>query len=143
MPGDGPAAKVSRKRHIGNDMVLILFADRGSEAIVEFDLRGGELIGGAFGFVVIWVTVALPGIFRINVRVRKQRMNDVLNTSLLPFVGDYAIAEDEAPYVVRNIAMRADLACRAATGATDATSNYVYRHQLLSQTRRFAVPNSA
>jgi hypothetical protein len=143
MPWDGPAARVARKRHIGNDFVLILFADRGSDAIVEFDLKGGQLIGGAFGFVVIWVTVAQPGIYRINVRVRKQRMNDELNAALLPFVGDYAIAEDNAPRVVRNIAMRADLACRAATGAADAPSNYVYRHHLLREMKRFALANAA
>jgi hypothetical protein len=143
MPWDGPAARVARKRHIGNDFVLILFADRGSDAIVEFDLKGGDLIGGAFGFVVIWVTVAQPGIFRINVRVRRQRMNDELNAALLPFVSDYAIAEVDAPRFVRNIAMRADLACRAATGAADAPSNYVYRHHLLREMKRFAILSKA
>ena len=131
---------MNRKRHIGNDNVLILFADRGSDAIVEFDLKGGDLIGGAFGFVVVWVTIAQPGIFRINVRVRKQRMNDALNSTLCHFVSDNAIAEEDAPCFVRNIAMRADLACRAATGAADAPSNYFYRFQLINEMARFACP---
>ena len=137
---DVEGSNMNRKRHIGNDNVLILFADRGSDAIVEFDLKGGDLIGGAFGFVVVWVTIAQPGIFRINVRVRKQRMNDALNSTLCHFVSDNAIAEEDAPCFVRNIAMRADLACRAATGAADAPSNYFYRFQLINEMARFACP---
>jgi Rap/ran-GAP len=140
MPVSSKSTSVSRKRHIGNDYVLILFADRGSDAIVEFDLKGGELIGGAFGFVVIWVTVAQPGIFRINVRVRKQPMNDELNDVLSTFVSDNAVAEAEAPTFVRNIVMRADLACRAATGASDAQCNYMYRYHLLRDMARFVKP---
>jgi hypothetical protein len=70
-------------------------------------------------------------------------MNDELNAALLPFVSDYAIAEVDAPRFVRNIAMRADLACRAATGAADAPSNYVYRHHLLREMKRFAILSKA
>jgi hypothetical protein len=46
---DGKRQNIDRKRHVGNDYVLILFADRGSDAIVDYDLHGGDLIGGQFG----------------------------------------------------------------------------------------------
>lgn len=139
MPGDGPSRRINRKRHVGNDFVLILFADRGSDAIVDYDLLGGELIGGAFGFVVIWVTVPRPGVYRVNVRVRKHEHNEALNKTLATFVSDNAIAAQDAPTFVRNIAMRADLACRALLDSADAPCNYLYRFQLIQDIQRFVI----
>jgi len=131
-----PNEALIRKRHVGNDYVLVLFADRGSDAIVEFDFLGKDLIGGSFGFLMIWVTVPGPGIYRVNVRVKKKGLSGNLKAILETFACDYTVPEEDAPVFVRNLAMRADLACRAGIGAADAPSNYLYRFELLQAMSR-------
>lgn len=139
MPSDGSRTFLNRKRHIGNDFVLILFSDRGSDALVDFDLQGGELIAGAFGHVVIFVTLSQPNVYRVNVRVREHKSSQALNATLATLVSDSAVSVIDAPTFVRNIAMRADLACRAFLEDTDAPSNYLHRFQILQEMKRLAV----
>jgi hypothetical protein len=139
MPNHGNGNVVNRKRHVGNDFVIICFSDHGSDAIVQYDLRGGELIGGAFGLVIIFVTIHKPGIYRVNVRVRNVVVGSTLDNGLARFVKDYSTSEKDGPALVRNIALRADLACRALTGAPDALPNYVYRTEVMRDMKRHVI----
>ncbi|GKZ00170.1 hypothetical protein MPSEU_000970200 [Mayamaea pseudoterrestris] len=139
MPSYGSRNVVNRKRHIGNDFVIICFTDRGSDAVAQYDLCG-NFLGGAFGLVVIFVANHKPGMYRVNVRVRNVvTENGISNQCLLQFVGDYTVSDTDGPALVRNIAIRADLACRAVTGAPDALPNFVYRTEVLQNMQRFAV----
>ena len=131
MPGGKQGNIMNRKRHVGNDFVVISFADSGSEVIVQHDLRGGDLIGGAFGLVVIFVTIHVPGTYRVNVRVRNNSPDRNLNEFLASFVNDYSVLEEDGPTFVRNLVIRADLACRAYTNSPDALPNFIYRKQLI------------
>jgi hypothetical protein len=48
-----PDGMTTRKRHVGNDNVLILYSDKGCNEIVDFDLAGRDLtrsvLRGEFG----------------------------------------------------------------------------------------------
>jgi hypothetical protein len=88
--------------------------------------------------VLIFVTVSRPGIHRINVRIRKSRMDASLKKSLSSFVSDSSIAEAQAPQFVRNLALKADLACRAACDSPDASPNFMFRYETLQRLQRYA-----
>ena len=138
MPEESPENRMGRKRHIGNDYVIILFADRESDTVFSFDQKGFELIGGGFGFVLLFVTLAHPGICRVNVRLRNTGMTSDLQESLSEFVSDTLIAEADAPAFVRNLAIRANVACLAAVDAPDALPNFLLRYNIMRDMTRFA-----
>lgn len=132
----------SRKRHVGNDNVLILFSDRGSDILVDLDSSGRDLnrsvVGGAFGFVTIFVTAPRSGLLRIAVRLRTG-LSTRLNSRLSSLVGHTIMEETVAPTYVRNLAMRADLICRSAVDTIDPPSNCIDRYHQLRDMKRFAL----
>jgi hypothetical protein len=129
----------NRKRHVGNDFVIIVFSDEGSAAVGRHDHQDGDLIGGAFGLVIIFVSIVKSGVYIVNVRIRDRMINGKRDNNILSsFVNDYSIAAEDGPVFVRNLAVRADMACRALTGSPDAVPNIVYRKQLLQDLKRHA-----
>ena len=103
---------LTRKSHLGNDNVLIMFCDAGSDLLLDYEHQSNfesSVVGGAFGFVAIFVIVsgdATP--CKVSIRVK----ND-LASSLGDLVGDFVLPERDTPAFVRGLALRADLACRA------------------------------
>jgi hypothetical protein len=129
-----PESVVARKSHIGNDNVLVLFSDAGSDALVGFEHQDFErsIVGGAFGFVTIFVKLSLDGSCRVSVRVR-----ETLTTSLGDFTNDWILPEENTPSFVRSLAIRADLACLAVIDSSNCPSNLLRRKELLGMTHRF------
>ena len=130
-----PADCLSRKKHLGNDNVLVVFCEGRSGLLSHFeqhDSRSHSLIGGMFGFVTIFVRASNGGKFQVSVRVREEH-----EPTLGDLVCDCILPEKTAPLFVRDCAMRADLACRSVfEGSVEPPSNILRRMDLLNKTRR-------
>jgi hypothetical protein len=137
-----PEGVRTRKRHVGNDIVLILYSDKGSNDndIVDFDLAERDLsrsvLRGEFGWITIYVTSPSPNFLRVALRVRNGLPQD-LHDSLSHLVSDHILPEQDTPAYVRNLAIRADLTCRAAVDAIDPPSNCLERYRLLHEMQRY------
>lgn len=139
-----PQGVRNRKRHVGNDNVLILYSDKGNDEIVEFDLAGGDLsrsvLRGEFGFVTIYVTPSSlsPNVLRVALRVRNG-LTQALQENLAHLGCNRIIIEEDAPMFIRNLAIRADLACRAAIDSIGPPSNCLERSRMLNEMYRYII----
>jgi hypothetical protein len=133
----------SRKRHVGNDNVLILFVDKDSPVAVDVDLSEEEskesVVSGHYGFVTIYVSMLpQPDLARVTVRIR-HGLPDALRRELLNFAGNDVIAMHDAPAYVRGLAIRADLACRSVLDNLAPASNCYERYRMLWEMKRHVV----
>ena len=116
-----PPGLNKRKRHVGNDSVHIVYVEKGSSIgsclrvvnngratpITDDSLT----ISGQFGFVTIFV-VPLKGVDFVKVIVR---VRDDSNVFLSNLAGTSVLPKDAASIYVRQMAIRADIACQALT----------------------------
>lgn len=133
----------NRKRHVGNDNVLILFVEKDSPVAVDVDLSEEEsdesVVSGHFGFVTIYVSMLpQPDLARVTVRIRRG-LPDALRMELLNFAGNDIIAMHDAPAYVRGLAIRADLACRSVLDNLAPASNCYERYRMLWEMNRYVV----
>ena len=133
----------NRKRHVGNDNILIVFVDKDSPVAVDADLADAEqdqsLVSGDFGFLTIYVTVLPdPELLRVTVRVRRGMPTD-LREELVPFVGDDIVVFQDAPAYVRSLAIRADIACRSILDNLAPASNCHERYRILREMSRHVI----
>jgi hypothetical protein len=133
----------NRKRHVGNDNVLIVFEDRDSPIASDVDFTDDEsvssLVGGHFGFVTIYVSMLpQPERLRITVRIRKG-LPYPLYEELVNFAGSDIIASKDAPSYVRGLAIRADTACRSVLDNLTPALNCHERHRILRGMNRLVV----
>ena len=133
----------TRKRHIGNDNVLIIFVDKDSPvaddvSISAYDMKD-SVVSGHFGFVTIFI-LALPerGLARVSVCLKRELPAE-LHSELHPFVSDDVVAIHLAPAFVRGLAVRADLACRSVLHTLPPPCNSYERYQILRGMERQAV----
>lgn len=120
---------------------FIVFADDGPFASLDPDqFDKGSAVGGDFGVVLIIVSPHANGAYLVNVRIRKIGVDESLADSLSEFPSDTIVSDSTVAEFVRNIAVRADLACRSATGVGETPSNVLHRFRLLQAMKRFAVP---
>jgi hypothetical protein len=133
----------NRKRHVGNDNILIVFVDVDSPVAVDVDVSDAEqhqlLVSGHFGFLTIYVTVLPdPEVLRVTVRMR-QGMPADLRDELVPFVGDDIIVFQDAAAYVRSLAIRADIACRSILDNLAPASNCHERYRILREMSRHVI----
>ena len=133
----------NRKRHVGNDNVLIVFVDKDSPIAMDVSVPDMEqehpLVSGHFGFVTIYVTVMpQPNILRVTLQLRPGIPAD-LRKELLPFVGDDLIESDDAATYVRALAIRVDTVCRSLLDNLAPASNSHERYRLLREMNRHVI----
>jgi len=100
-----PFSVNGRKRHFGNDLVHIIYVDEFSQMHQDFNWQTGH-----FGIFQIIACTGKEGKLHLSLRIRSD-----VDPSLLRFVGhmlgDSIIDAQDAGFVVRQIAIRASLAC--------------------------------
>jgi hypothetical protein len=133
----------NRKRHVGNDNVLIVFVDRDSPIVSDVDLTDEEsensLVSGHFGFVTIYVSMLpQPELLRITVRIRKG-LPGSLREELVNFAGSDIVASKDAPSYVRGLAILADTACRSVLDNLTPALNCHERYRILRGMNRLVV----
>lgn len=138
VPSLMPPGVINRKRHIGNDNILIVFQESQRISHVGLDSDDASqhgstdsVVSGHFGFVTIHV-VELAGhaMVRVSVRVRQDIPRD-LHKALVPFAGTSMVTLENTPEFVRRIAILADLACRATLENLAPATNMYERFKML------------
>ncbi len=143
VPSLMPPGVINRKRHIGNDNVLIVFQDKHHDGQICSDLDGashyeatGSVISGHFGFVIIRVAYfPEEKVARVTLRVR-QGLPHALHQALSHFAGTNIVDMNYAPDFVRAMAVQSDLACRAMMDNLAPPSNVYERYKMLNQMGR-------
>mmetsp|Transcript_37049 Transcript_37049/g.110967 ORF Transcript_37049/g.110967 Transcript_37049/m.110967 type:complete len:201 (+) Transcript_37049:2774-3376(+) len=133
----------NRKRHVGNDVVHIIYVET-CEAD-KFGLGNTtdnqcSLISGEFGIVTIFV-VPLQEKHLMQVTVRARNGLDFATSSAVAhLLGTCIIPNESAASFVRQIAIRADVACRCATqDRLGRASNWEERLVQLCELERYAL----
>jgi hypothetical protein len=134
-----PEGPTNRRKHIGNDNVFIIFSDDADGLSEDRWMHHMSVIGGSFGFVTIYVTEPRPDRVRVSMRV-KSGLSRELAASLQSLACDNVIlpAESAASFV-RSLAMRADIACRAAIDSLAPPSNCLERCRLIRDMKRYVI----
>ncbi|KAL7436370.1 hypothetical protein ACHAXM_005149 [Skeletonema potamos] len=108
-----PNKETNRKRHVGNDVVHIVY---GYEPIaISDDMKDndGSSISGHFGFITIYV-VPLVHVDMVKVSVKlKPGLKENIVRSLDHLVGSWLISRRVGAHFVRNLSMQADLICQS------------------------------
>jgi len=107
-----PAGINNRKKHIGNDYVHIVYLEDIEENYNVEDQKG--FVSGEFGFVTIFVIpLTHSDTLKIILKLRTDLDNDKF-AALAHLTGSVLISKGpSAARYVRNLATRADLACRS------------------------------
>lgn len=139
-----PPGVINRKRHIGNDNVLIVFQEsqHAGHAGCESDDASqhgstDSVVSGHFGFVTIHV-LELPtqDMARVSVRVRQDIPHE-LYQALFPFAATHIVTLQNTPDIVRRIAILADLACRGILDNLAPACNAYERYKMLQRMGRY------
>jgi len=107
-----PNKETNRKRHVGNDVVHIVY---GYEPTLSDEAKEneGSSISGHFGFITIYV-VPLVHVDMVKVSVKlKSGLKENIIRSLDHLVGSWLISRRVGAHFVRNLAMQADLICQS------------------------------
>jgi hypothetical protein len=137
----------NRKRHVGNDNVLIIYLENDPSNAVNIDISEDEVkdsvVSGHFGFVTIYVSVvsSRKDLTRVTVPIR-DGLPDPLRKELQNFAGTDIIATRDAPAYVRAIAIRLDLACRSVHNNLAPASNCYERYRMLREMKRYCLDGS-
>jgi len=142
MPGD----LNGRKRHIGNDNVLVVFIENASESdqliTVSQDgqaaVRGHPIVSGQFAFAMIFVR-ELPkaGLFRVTCQIRAG-LSKEMDQELCDFASEELVAERHVGDFVRGLAMRIDLVCRTLLDSLPPPTNCLERASKIRDLQRYA-----
>lgn len=137
-----PPGLNNRKRHFGNDNVLIIYLEKDPAVGVDIDISEDQLqdsvVSGHFGFATIYVSVvsAPEGLTRVTVPMREGVL-EPLQKELRVFAGTDIVATNEAPAYVRGLAIRLDLACRSVHDNLAPPSNCNERFRMLREMKRY------
>ena len=108
-----PNKETNRKRHVGNDVVHIVYGYEPTAINDEAKENEGSSISGHFGFITIYV-VPLVHVDMVKVSVKlKTGLNENIIRSLDHLVGSWLISRRVGAHFVRNLAMQADLICQS------------------------------
>ena len=146
-----PPGVNNRKRHCGNDVVHIIFSEKDNEAVDGFGRMGNNYdyeedvddrnadVSGEFGF--IWIIVspsANEGLTRVTVKAKVDLDAETL-AAVSHLLGTTLFPKGIAARCVRQLAIRADIACRSTKSMQDRlglVSNYEERlHQIQKLSR--------
>ena len=146
-----PPGTNNRKRHVGNDVVHIIFAEKDDEAVDGFGRVGNNVdyedeedekgnLGGEFGFIRIIVSpTANTHLTRVTVKARED-LDLETSTAVSHLLGTCIFPKEMAPKCVRQLAIRCDIACRSTKAMQDRlgpVSNYEERlHQIKRLSRQ-------
>ena len=129
----------TRKRHFGNDNVLIVFVDNsgGYRPPILNNLHTKPLLSGHFNFATIFVKpLSAPGLFCVSCRLRTG-LSAELETALMLFTGDNTVPEVSAGSFVRNLAMLIDVAIRSKVEGLGQPTNSLDRARIIEQMKRY------
>lgn len=108
-----PNKETNRKRHVGNDVVHIVYGYEPTAFSDEAKENEGSSISGQFGFITIYV-VPLVHVDMVKVSVKlKSDLKENVIRSLDHLVGSWLISRRVGAHFVRNLAMQADLICQS------------------------------
>lgn len=108
-----PQGVNTRKRHVGNDFVHILFCEEDQETNEEE--KTVQWISGEFCFVTILVRPHCLRLNTVKVTLRlKDGLDDTVIENLASLCHEMILPFDSAALIVRQLAVRADIACRSA-----------------------------
>lgn len=106
-----PDRLTNRKRHIGNDVVYIVYG----LDIDTLDVDHERLpISGHFGFITIYVIslVHVP-MYKVSVHLKKAGLEESVRSALDHLVGSWLISRKVGAHFVRNLAMQSDVICQS------------------------------
>lgn len=130
-----------RKRHVGNDNVLIVFVDESSglRAPIIDHTYASPLVSGHFGFASLFVKqLPSPGLFCVNCRIRSGLATET-NSLLSPFAGDNILSLEAAADFVRSLAMKIDTACRTTIDGLPPPTNCLDRARQIHEMKRYVM----
>jgi len=108
-----PNKETNRKRHVGNDVVHIVYGYEPTAISDDAKDNEGSSISGHFGFITIYV-VPLVHVDMVKVSVKlKTGLKENIVRSLDHLVGSWLISRRVGAHFVRNLAMQADLICQS------------------------------
>ncbi len=132
-----PSGVNNRKRHVGNDVVHIVFCEDPSIHI-NGDEFGTQIISGEFCFVTIFVVPLCDNSMASVTLKLKEDLDDKLMDNLKHLVGSNLMPFEASPIYVRQLAMRADLACRSVLqDRLGLSSNWQERMQQIRNLKRY------
>ena len=101
-----PPSITNRKRHVGNDVVHIVFG----LSVNSLDVPN---ISGHFGFITIYVVPLVHvRMFKVSVHL-KDGLEASICSVLDHLVGSWLIARRVGAHFVRNLAIKADIICQS------------------------------
>jgi hypothetical protein len=132
-----PPGVNNRKRHVGNDVVHVVFCEDPSIYIDGNDF-GTQIISGEFCFVTIFVVPMCDNsIVSVTLKL-KEDLDEKLKDNLKHLIGSTLMPFDASPIYVRQLAMRADLACRSVLqDRLGLFSNWQERMQQIRSLKRY------
>lgn len=137
-----PPGVNTRKRHVGNDNVHIVFVENKSrfhELIHDEGLEIKSLVSGSFGFVTIFVsTLSQDNLVRVSVRVREGLPGNA-EAQLAHLVGDRILSKQASPDYVRRVAIIADMACRTIMEDQFGPLNWEERRRQIREMHRYTL----
>jgi len=138
-----PPGLNNRKRHVGNDVVHIVYLEdpKTSAQNVSDRLQSCD-ISGEFCFVTIFVTPSIhhADMMKVTTKIRKNLDKEVMTSLHHLSLTDALIPNAVAPFYVRQIAIRADLSCRSAIqDRLGLYSNWQERLRQIRELKRYVV----
>ena len=132
-----------RKRHIGNDNVLVIFVEETSavEQLIpaQTGATGANVVSGQFVHATIFVMpLSERNFFNVTCRIRTDLPKEI-NQVLSDFTGEYLVHEKHVASFVRGLAMRIDLACRTVIDGLPPPTNCLERCRKISELKRYAM----
>ena len=128
----------NRKRHVGNDNVLVIFLETDPAVGVDVDYSEERLresmVSGHFGFATIFVSLGSTSgnPAKVTVLVREDLQDDSLGI----FAGTDIVARTHVADFVRSLAVRIDFACRSVVENLAPPSNCSERSRMIKQLKR-------
>lgn len=101
-----PNKITNRKRHVGNDIVHIIYGLESETLDVDHDSLA---ISGHFGFVTIYV-IPFFDMVKISIHLKKD-LDETICSALSHMVGSRVISRKNSAETVRTLAQEADLIC--------------------------------
>jgi|AntRauTorckE5430_2_1112549.scaffolds.fasta_scaffold03169_1 hypothetical protein len=128
----------TRKRHVGNDFVHIVFCEESQLNTYGNDV-GMQIISGEFCFVTILVVPMCENTLASITLILKEDLDARVKRNLSHITGKMVMPFSASSVYVRHIAIRADLACRSALqDRLGLFSNWQERMQQIRSLERYA-----
>ena len=133
-----------RKRHIGNDNVLIIFVEETSAVDqlipTQKGATGTNVVSGQFVHATIFV---MPlsfkrRFFKVTCRIRADLPTEIKQV-LSDFAGEDLVHEKHVASFARSLAMRIDLTCRTVIEGLPPPTNCLERCRKISELKRYAM----